>query len=160
MSLRALAFVAALACPALVAAAQWDKVGDTTLASVYVDKDSMRRSGNEVRASLEWRWFSPTEVPDTAGAKTYRLERQVQISNCANRSFAIAEGNRYSDERGIELVSSYRYDERSLPYSEARARTIRDVIIGHVCRAAPAEKTAPAATAPAEKAAPAADRKK
>ena len=164
MSFRALALVAALACPALVAAAQWDKVGDTTLASVYVDKDSMRRSGNEVRASLEWRWFSPTEVPDTAGAKTYRLERQVQISNCANRSFAIPEGNRYSDERGIELVSSYRYDERSLPYSEARARTIRDVIIGHVCRAAPAEKTPTAAAeksvAAADKAAPAPDRKK
>ena len=156
MSFRALAFVAVLACPALVAAAQWDKVGDTTLASVYVDKDSMRRSGSEVRAALEWRWFSPTEVPDTAGAKTYRLERQVQISNCANRSFAIPEGNRYSDERGIELVSSYRYDERSLPYSEARARTIRDVIIGHVCRAAPAEKNASPA---ADKGAPAPDRK-
>ncbi len=138
-SIRAFA-LAALACPVFASAAQWDKVGDTTLASVYVDKDSLRRSGNEVRATLEWRWFSPTEVPDTNGAKTYRLERQVQISNCTNRSYAVAEGNRYADERGIDLVSTYRYEERSLPYSEARARTIRDTIIGHVCRVAPVEK--------------------
>ena len=140
MPLRALALAAVLAGPAFAAAASWDKVGDTTLASVYVDKDSMRRSGSEVRATLEWRWFGPTEVPDTHGAQTYRLERQVQISNCANRSYAVAEGNRYADERGIDLVSSYRYEERLLPYSEARARTIRDTIIAHVCRAAPAER--------------------
>jgi hypothetical protein len=158
MPFRALVIVAVFGSPLLaVAGQQWDKVGDTTLASVYVDKDSMRRSGNEVRAALEWRWFSPAEVPDTNGAKTYRLERQVQISNCSNRSFAVAEGTRYADERGIDLVSSYKHDERSLPYSEARARTIRDTIIAHVCRAAPAEKTVAAAD---KSAAPAPARKK
>lgn len=142
MLYRTLAFVtvAVVAVPALAGATQWDKVGDTSLASVYVDKDSIRRNGTEVRASLEWRWFSPTEVPDTNGTKTYRLERQVQISNCSNRGYAVAEGTRYADERGIDLVSSYRYEERSLPYSEARARTIRDTIIAYVCRAAPPEK--------------------
>jgi hypothetical protein len=140
MLLRTLALVAALAVPALAAATTWDKVGDTSMASVYVDKDSIRRSGTEVRASLEWRWYSPTEVPDTAGSRTYRLERQVQISNCTNRSYAVAEGNRYADERGIDLVSSYTYPEPSLAYSEARPRTIRETIIAHVCRVAPAEK--------------------
>ena len=118
----------------------WDKVGDTTLASVYVDKDSMQRSGTEVRASLEWRWNAPTEVPDTNGTRTYRLERQVQISNCANRSYAVAEGVRYADERGIDQVSAYKYEERMLPYSIARSRTIRDTIISYVCKTAPAEK--------------------
>ncbi|HEX7437954.1 MAG TPA: surface-adhesin E family protein [Caldimonas sp.] len=132
--------LAAFLAPTLACAAQWDKVGDTSLASVYVDKDSMRRSGSEVRAALEWRWNSPTEVPDTGGEKTYRLERQVQTSNCAHLSYAVAEGTRYADQRGIDLVSSYKYDERSLPYMEARPRTIRDTIIAHVCRAAPQPK--------------------
>lgn len=138
--LRPLTCAVALLAPALAFAGGWDKVGDTTLASVYVDKDSMQRSGTEVRASLEWRWNTPTEVPDTNGTRTYRLERQVQISNCANRSYAVAEGIRYADERGIEPVSNYKYDERMLPYSIARARTIRDTIIAHVCKSAPPEK--------------------
>lgn len=139
-TIRRFAISTVLAIPALAGAAQWEKVGDTPLSSVYVDKDSMRRNGTEVKAALEWRWFDPTEVPDTNGAKTYRLERQVQISNCANRSYAVLEGMRYADERGIELVSSYQYQERSLPYMEARPRTIRDTIIAHVCRAAPQPK--------------------
>jgi len=96
-----------------------------------------------VHASLEWRWFGPTEVPDGDG-KTYRLERRVQITNCSNRGYAIPEGNRYADERGAELVSTYQYPERFLPWYEARPRTIRDTIVSHVCRAAPPPGQGPA----------------
>ena len=135
--LPAVALVLSLALPGIAAAAQWEKVGDTSFASVYVDRDSLQRSGSEVRAALEWRWRNPTEVPDSNGAKTYRLERQVQLSNCTNRGYAVLEGTRYADERGIDLVSTYQHEERLLPWMEARPRTIRDIVIGHVCRAAP-----------------------
>ena len=133
-----------LALPGLAFAVQWDKVGDTSLASVYVDRDSMQRRGNEVRAALEWRWRSPAEVPDSNGALTYRLERQVQLSNCTNRGYAVLEGTRYADERGIDLVSTYQHEERLLPWMEARPRTIRDIVIGYVCRAAPQRNKAAA----------------
>jgi len=123
--------------PTFVGAVTWDKVGDTGLASVYIDKDSVRRSGTEARAALEWRWNSPTEVPDSGGAKHYRLERQVQISNCLNGGYAVAEGARYADARGTDLVSSYKYDEQALPYMEARPKTIRETIVQQVCKIAP-----------------------
>lgn len=135
--LPAIGLALTLALPGVAGAVQWDKVGDTSLASVYVDRDSMQRRGNEVRAALEWRWHSPTEVPDSNGTRSYRLERQVQLSNCTNRGYAVLEGTRYADERGVELVSTYQHEERQLPWMEARPRTIRDVIIGHVCNAAP-----------------------
>ena len=50
----------------------------------------------------------------------------MQILNCANRSYAVAEGVRYADERGIDQVSAYKYEERMLPYSIAPSRTRRD----------------------------------
>jgi len=133
-----------LALPGVADAVQWDKVGDTSLASVYVDRDSMQRRGNEVRAALEWRWHTATEVPDSNGTRTYRLERQVQLSNCTNRGYAVLEGTRYADERGVEPVSTYQHEERQLPWMEARPRTIRDIVIGHVCNAAPQRRKASA----------------
>ena len=136
--LRLIPIVALCCTPTFVGAVTWDKIGDTGLASVYIDKDSVRRSGSEARAALEWRWNSPTEVPDSGGAKHYRLERQVQISNCTNGGYAVAEGARYADARGTDLVSSYKYDEQSLPYMEARPRTIRETIIQQVCKMLPA----------------------
>jgi len=129
--------------PTFVGAVTWDKVGDTGLATVYIDKDSVRRSGSEARAALEWRWNSPTEVPDSGGAKHYRLERQVQISNCSNRAYAVSEGTRYADDRGLDPVSSYKYDELALPYSVAPARSVRDLVVSYVCTtpvAAPSAK--------------------
>lgn len=135
--LRPLMLVALGFAPMFVGAVTWDKVGDTGLATVYIDKDSVRRTGTEARAALEWRWNSPTEVPDSGGAKHYRLERQVQISNCTNGGYAVAEGVRYADARGTDLVSSYKYDEQALPYMEARPKTIRETIVQQVCKAAP-----------------------
>ena len=142
--LPALTLALTVALPGVADAVQWDKVGDTSLASVYVDRDSMQRRGNEVRAALEWRWHTPTEVPDSNGTRTYRLERQVQLSNCTNRGYAVLEGTRYADERGVEPVSTYQHEERQLPWMEARPRTIRDIVIGHVCNAAPQRRKASA----------------
>jgi hypothetical protein len=144
MNIRIAAFssclVALAAAPALALAANLVKIGDVPgKVSVYVDKESIRRSGTQVRAALEWRWTTPTELPDNPG-RSYVMERQVQVSNCDNKSFAIAEGTRYADERGIDAVASYKNDESTLPYTVAPPRTIRDVVVAYVCAAAPPVK--------------------
>ena len=125
--------LACLAAPALAFAAKWEKVGDAGPVSVYVDKESVRRTGTDTRAQLEWRWTRPTDVPGADPPKQYRVERQLQITNCSNRSYAVAEGTRYADERGLEPVSSYKYDESALPYSVATPRTVRDLVVTYVC---------------------------
>ena len=135
--------LAGLALPGLAAAAKWEKVGESGPVQVWVDKESIRKTGTEARANLEWRWSRPADVPDSNPPRQYRLERQVQISNCSNRAYAVSEGVRYSDDRGLDPVSTYKYDELSLPYSVAPARSVRDLVVTYVC-------TAPAA-APAKK---------
>lgn len=119
------------------AAPKWEMTGDSGKVSVWVDRESMRRTGNEVRANLEWRWRQPTEVPDSNGAKTYRLERQVQVSNCSTHSFAVVEGTRYGDAAGLDPVSSYKFNDAVLRWGDAPSRTIRGGVIDHVCRNAP-----------------------
>jgi hypothetical protein len=136
--------LACLAAPGLALAAKWEKVGESGPVQVWVDKESIRKSGTEARANLEWRWSRPTDVPDADPPRQYRLERQVQISNCSNRAYAVSEGTRYADDRGLDPVSSYKYDELSLPYSVAPARSVRDLVVTYTC-------TAPAAAPPAKK---------
>ena len=131
------------AAPPAIAAPNLVKVGDTGKVSVWVDKESIRRTGNQARAALEWRWTDSTPVPDRP-ARLYKLERQVQISNCENKSYAVAEGTHYADDRGIEPVNSYKFEESMLPYSIAPARTIRDTVVTFVCQwtpPAPAKKS-------------------
>lgn len=131
-----------VAVPSAATAVTWQKVGDVGKVAAFVDKDSIRRSGAQARATVEWRWAQPTDVPDSSPPKSYRVERQVQIANCTNRGYAVAEGIHYADERGIDVVNSYKYDEATLPYMVAPARTIRDAVVVWVCQASAAQATA------------------
>lgn len=134
------AFTAAVAATALPAtAASLVKVADTGAVAVYVDKDSVRRSGAQARAALEWRWVKATPVADDP-TRSYRMERQVQIANCENKSYAVAEGTQYADDRGVDAVNSYKNDESALPWVVAPPRTIRDTVVAWVCAATPAAK--------------------
>ncbi len=135
--LAALAASVLVAAPALALAAKWERAGDTGKVSVWVDKDTIRRNGVEARAWIEWRWAHPTELRDSNPPRTYRLERQLQIANCENRSYAVAEGTQYADERGTDPVGSYKLDETALPYSVAPKRTIRDQVVSYVCSYTP-----------------------
>lgn len=136
-ALVTLAALAATSLPDLAHAAKWEKVADTGSAMALVDRDSLKRQGNQVRAMIEWRWTKPP-VNDTDG-RPYVMERQLQIANCDNRSWAVAEGIRYADVSGINPVNSFKYDELSLPWTVAPSRTIRDAVVLHVCKTAPLE---------------------
>ena len=141
VSARSLPFFIALACmlaPAAAPAAQWEKVGDTGVVAAFVDRDSVRRSGSEARAWVEWRWAEPADDPGSNPPRRYRLERQMQISRCDDKSYAAAEGTRYADERGTEPVSSYKRDESSLAWYPAPPRTIRAAVLDRVCSLAAA----------------------
>jgi len=152
MTARTFAVLLLIAAPALAAAAKWERVADTGAAAAYVDRDSLRRSGNQVRGMVEWRWPKPVETNDSGSPRQYVMERQVQVANCDSRSYAVAEGTRYSDVAGTDPVGSFKYDEAALPYMVAPARSIRNTVVLHVCAAAPAATTTPAATAtPAKK---------
>ena len=90
---------------------------------------------------VEWRWPKPVETIDPGSSRQYVMERQVQIANCDNRSYAVAEGTRYADTAGNDPVASFKYEETTLPYSIAPARSIRDIVVVHVCQAAPTAGT-------------------
>lgn len=133
------ASLGAVGVPSLAVAANMVKIGDTGAVQVYVDKDSIRRTGTQARAALEWRWSKATEVSDNP-SKSYRMERQVQVANCDNRSYAVAEGTQYADDRGVDPVNSYKNDESSLPFTVAPPRTIRDAVVVWVCAYVPPAK--------------------
>ncbi len=140
LSLALAAGIGAVAVPSIGAAANMVKLSaDASPVQVFVDKDSIRRTGSQVRAALEWRWSKPTEVTDNP-QKSYRMERQVQVANCDNRSYAVAEGTQYADDRGVDPVNSYRNDESALPFTVAPPRTIRDAVVVYVCAFVPPAK--------------------
>ena len=128
-------FITMLVLTANASAANWVEVGGSDAVVVSVDTESLRRSGAQVRSWLKWQWSKPLDVPNSYPVKQYQLERQLQVSDCKNGAFAIAQGVRYSDATGNDVVDSYTVAEKSWQFSEAAPETLGESILRYVCKA-------------------------
>jgi hypothetical protein len=117
-------------------AANWVEVAGSDSVTVSVDKDSMRKVGTKVKTWLKWEWTKPQDVSNTYPSKTYKTEKQLQVSDCANGTLAIAQGIQYSTDSNGEVVNSYTFDERAWRFSEAAPETIGESILRFACKAA------------------------
>jgi hypothetical protein len=116
-------------------AANWVEVAGSDSVTVSVDKDSMRKVGTKVKTWLKWEWVKPQDVPNMYPSKTYKTEKQLQVSDCANGTLAIAQGVQYSTDGNGEVVNSYTFDERAWRFSEAAPETIGESILRFACKA-------------------------
>lgn len=115
-------------------AATWIDVGGNDEVTVFVDTDSIRRSGSRVRTWLKWNWQRPQSIPGAYLIKPYQTEKQLQISDCKNGTLAIAQGIRYAGPDDTELVDSYAIEERTWKFSEAAPETIGASLIKFACK--------------------------
>ena len=134
MNSTRLVIIAILALPAVAHSANWVSIGGNDEVTVYVDTESMRRTGVTARTWLKWQWTKPQEVPGRYPAKTYLFEKQLQISNCKEGTLAVAQGIRYVDLDGNEVVDSYALEEKSWKFSEAAPETIGESLVKFACK--------------------------
>lgn len=135
MNRPALLLLAASILAANASAATWVEIGGSDAVVVFVDTESLRRNGTQVRSWLKWQWSKPVDVPNSYPVKLYQLERQLQVSDCKNGTLAIAQGVRYADATGNDVVDSYTIPEKAWQFSEAAPETIGESIVKYVCKA-------------------------
>lgn len=135
MKFRFISVLFTLVFPVSIGAATWVEVGGNESVTVLVDKDSLRRNGSKVKSWLKWEWVKPVEIPNVFPVKLYLLERQLQVSDCQSNLLAIAQGIRYADATGNEVVDSYTLEEKQWRFTEAAPETLGESIIKFVCKA-------------------------
>lgn len=117
-------------------AASWVAVGESPEVSAYLDTESLRREGSRVRTWLKWTWRDEQDIQNTHPIKRFRFERQLQVSDCRTKQYAIVQSIWYSNEDGA-LVSSLVVPERQWEFSEAAPDTIGESIIRLACNTLP-----------------------
>ena len=115
-------------------AANWVDVAGNDEVTVFVDTESIRRVGNRVRTWLKWKWAKPQAVPGSYPSKTYQSEKQLQVSDCKDRTLAIAQGIRYAAPDDGDVVDSYTIEEKAWKFSEAAPETIGETLIRFACK--------------------------
>ena len=126
--------IVVLAMPIPSHSTKWVSVAGNEEVTVYVDMESIRRTGAKAKTWLKWQWTKPQEVPGKYPTKTYVFEKQLQISDCKQGTLAIAQGIRYADPDGNDVVDSYASDEKAWKFSEAAPETIGESLIKFACK--------------------------
>jgi hypothetical protein len=121
-------------------AATWVSVAGNDDVEVFVDTDSIRKNGNRVKTWLKFQWVKSQNVPGSYPTKLYRSERQLQVSDCRDRTLAIAQGVFYGDMDGTNAVGSYTNSENSWSFSEAAPETIGETLINFACKSSGVKK--------------------
>ena len=134
MKLSYLSLLISLVLHLPASAANWVEIGGNDAVSVKVDKDSMRRIGSRVKTWLKWEWTNQQEVDGTYPKKTYKIEKQLQISDCTNRTLAVAQGIQYATDESGDIVNSYTVNEKQWRFSEAAPETIGETILQFACK--------------------------
>ena len=66
--------------------------------------------------------------------KTYLAEKQLQVSDCHDRTLAVVQGVRYTALDGSAVIDSYTVEEKSWKFSEVVPETIGETIINFACK--------------------------
>lgn len=114
--------------------ATWVEIGGNDEVVVFIDTESIRKTGNLVKTWLKWDWTKAQDIPGSFPAKTYRAEKQLQVSDCQNRNLAVVQGVRYTALDGNVVVDSYGVIEKNWKFSEVVPETIGETIINFACK--------------------------
>jgi|JI6StandDraft_1071083.scaffolds.fasta_scaffold138205_1 hypothetical protein len=115
-------------------AASWQDIAGNSQVTVEIDIESMRSNAGRVRTWLIWHWPEEQEIPGPYPAKTFRTEKQPQVSDCKANSFAMAQGVRYADADGVKLVDSYEIEQKNWQFTEAVPDSIGATIVRFACK--------------------------
>ena len=113
---------------------RWLLVGAGAKIKVYFDKQTIRRSGNQVRVWLMW---DSTESRTTSSAyppRTYLSEKTFAIYDCSGRASKTIQAVRYSQpDASGEVVESQSVREAAVSFAAITPETLGESILEAVC---------------------------
>lgn len=115
---------------------RWVKVGGGELINVYVDTQSLKRSGPKVRVWLKWVHGRPVDTDSVDPKRTYLSEKTLAIYDCAARTSAAVQLIRYAGaEASGEVVEAASIPEEKAVYDSLGDDSPGQSILLYVCGA-------------------------
>lgn len=135
MKVLCLALMLALSTPLLAGANNWVPIAGDEKVTVFIDQESIRRSGNRVKIWLKWQWVKPKYFKDSPSKDSYLSERQLKICDCVSGAQALAQTTFYEKPDGGKVINSFVYEEKEWKFYESAPETIAEAIIKFACKA-------------------------
>lgn len=136
--------VAAIAMSAEPPSDRWLEVANGAQVKVYVDMESLRKTGAKVKVWTLWVYEKPRPVDGVSYAKTYLVEKNLSTYNCTERTSISMQSIKYKDEGQGEVVGSFTLPDVESGYSDVAPETLGEGIMTYACSLTKTANPAPA----------------
>lgn len=116
-------------------AADWVDVSRTKRVSAQVDRESIHRNGNFVKAWARFTLGDPADVPGVHPKKTFRSLKGLHIFDCADRTFAVMRVIFYAEADYSEVVKQSTYNSTKLIYGKQAPGSTGEALLVYACQA-------------------------
>ena len=81
----------------------WVRVATTNDAKLYIDTQSLIRTGSNIEVWEKWVYVKPQELKD-ASKRTYQAKRELIVINCKDRTAYIESLILYADQNPLSTI--------------------------------------------------------
>lgn len=120
--------------PATASASNWVEAAVNDNVIVYIDKQSLRRAGQKVKAWVKWEFTKPKELAGTFPKQMYQASKELSIYNCADRTTLTLQATRYTEIEMVTVVEDISIKDIPSSYYEVAPDTIGEALLEFSCR--------------------------
>lgn len=131
--MKIIIIAALLASGSCAHASDWVQVSNTDTLQVYLDRQSVAKSGKLRKA---WISYTYKESPSpTVSGKNYKSTKSLELFSCAERTNATYQTVFYADDFGLgSVVNIWQIQPKIAVFSEVVPDSVGETMINTVCR--------------------------
>ena len=117
-------------------AAEWVYVGSGGGGdlSVWVDKDSMRRSGSKVKTWSRWTYKKPKLLSESGPARYFQGMQALEVYLCDERSGTHLQVIKYADTDFSDQVEARTYPDDAKRYEDVVPDSLGEKLLKFACK--------------------------
>ena len=117
-------------------AADWVQVASSDLSNVFVDVQSIKRTGQKVKVWTKWVYNKPFVVSGSESTKPVKVEKSLIVFLCDKRKFASLDTTQYAEQESpANVVSKVSHEDTpSLQYNDINPGSLGEITMDYVCK--------------------------
>ena len=120
--------------PALAIASEWIAVAGNPSVAVYVDKQSLLRTGSKVKTWVKWVYVSPHEVKGVHPKQFYRARADLSVYSCIDRTALNIQSTTFADAEMSNVMDKFSSKDFGNEFSDVAPDSISEALLEFACR--------------------------
>ena len=117
-------------------ASEWVYIGSSGGGdlSVWMDKDTVRRSGSKVKTWSRWIYKKPSLLPEPGVTRYFRAMQALEVYQCEDRTSTHLQVLRYADTEFVDQLMARTFPDDATRYEDVVPESLGEKMMKFACQ--------------------------